>query len=104
MVRGTSIDCYHNLIKGKKENTQFKKIFNCVSELKEATRGEIADRLKMEKSTVSARVNKMLQLGILQEAGRRKGILQEAGRRKDKVSGINNYVVSVNKDGQGRLF
>ena len=48
----------------------------------------------MEKSTVSARVNKMLQLGIL----------QEVGKRKDKVSGINNYVVSVNKDGQGRLF
>ena len=48
----------------------------------------------MEKSTVSARVNKMLQLGIL----------QEAGKRKDKVSGINNYVVVINKDGQGRLF
>ena len=94
MVRDTSIDCYHNLIKGKKENTQIKKIFNCVSELEEATRGEIADRLKMEKSTVSARVNKMLQLGIL----------QEAGRRKDKVSGINNYVVVINKDRQGRLF
>lgn len=94
MVRQTSIDCYNNLIKGKKENTQIKKIFNCVSELKEATRGEIADRLKMEKSTVSARVNKMLQLGIL----------QEVGKREDKVSGIKNYVVSVNKDGQGRLF
>lgn len=94
MVRKTSIDCYNNLIKGKVENTQFKKIFNYVSELKEATRGEIADSLKMEKSTVSARVNKMLQLGIL----------QEVGKRKDKVSGIKNYVVSVNKDGQGRLF
>lgn len=94
MPRETSINCYHDSIKGKVENTQFKKIFNCVSELKEATRGEIADRLKMEKSTVSARVNKMLQLGIL----------QEVGKRKDKVSGIRNYVVSVNKDGQGRLF
>lgn len=94
MPRQTSINCYHGSIKGKVKNTQFKKIFNCVSELKEATRGEIADRLKMEKSTVSARVNKMLQLGIL----------QEVGKRKDKVSGIKNYVVSVNKDGQGRLF
>lgn len=94
MPRETSINCYHSSIIGKKENTQFKKIFNCVYELKEATRGEIADRLKMEKSTVSARVNKMLQLGIL----------QEVGKRKDKVSGIKNYVVSVNKDGQGRLF
>ena len=94
MPRETSINCYNGSIKGKVENTQFKKIFNCVSELEEATRGEIADRLKMEKSTVSARVNKMLQLGIL----------QEVGKRKDKVSGIKNYVVSVNKDGQGRLF
>lgn len=94
MPRQTSINCYHSSIKGKVENTQFKKIFNCVLELEEATRGEIADRLKMEKSTVSARVNKMLQLGLL----------QEVGKRKDKVSGIRNYVVSVNKDGQGRLF
>ncbi|WP_258866153.1 hypothetical protein [Brachyspira pilosicoli] len=28
-------------------------------------------------------------------------LLQEIGKRKDKVSGIKNYVVSVNKDGQG---
>ncbi|WP_309543925.1 MarR family transcriptional regulator [Brachyspira pilosicoli] len=56
---------------GKKE-IHNSKIFNCVSELKEATRGEIADRLKMEKSTVSARVNKMLQLGLLQEIGKEK--------------------------------
>ena len=94
MPRETSINCYHSSIKGKVENTQLNIFLNCVSELKEATRGEIADRLKMEKSTVSARVNKMLQLGIL----------QEVGKRKDKVSGIKNYVVSVNKDGQGRLF
>lgn len=37
MPRETSINCYHGSIIGKKENTQFKKIFNCVSELKEAT-------------------------------------------------------------------
>ncbi len=94
MPRETSIDCYHNLIKGKKEKTQFIKIYNCLLELKEATRGEIAYKLKMEKSTVSARVNSMLKYGIL----------QEVGKRKDKISGINNYVVAINKDGQGRLF
>ncbi|WP_192829053.1 hypothetical protein [Brachyspira hyodysenteriae] len=50
--------------------------------------------MKMEKSTVAARVNAMLKYGIL----------QEVGKRKDKISGVNNYVVAINKDGQGRLF
>lgn len=66
-----------------------------------ATRGEIAFYSKMEKSTVSARVNEMLKLGIL----------QEVGRRKCKISKILSYTIAINKSGakagsepQGRLF
>lgn len=93
-VRGTSIDCYYSNIKNKSENKQFRLIIDCLIEKGSATRGEIAHYLKMEKSTVSARVNAMLK----------EGILKEVGKRKDKISGVNNYVVAINKDGQGRLF
>ena len=94
MARITSIDCYYSNIKNKLDNKQFKLIYDCLLEKGSATRGEIAHYLKMEKSTVSARVNAMLKYGIL----------QEVGRRPDKISGVNNYVVAINKDGQGRLF
>lgn len=93
-VRGTSIDCYYSNIKNKLDNKQFRLIFDCLLEKGSATRCEIAHYLKMEKSTVSARVNAMLKYGIL----------QEVGKRRDKISGINNYVVTINESGQGRLF
>ena len=80
-VKDTSIDCYYGNIKNKSENKQFRLIIDCLLEKGSATRGEIAHHLKMEKSTVAARVNAMLKYGIL----------QEVGKRKDKISGVNNY-------------
>ena len=94
MARTTSIDCYYSNIKNKLDNKQFKLIYDCLLEKGSATRGEIAHYLKMEKSTVSARVNSMLKYGIL----------QETGKRQDKISGVTNYVVTINESGQGRLF
>lgn len=94
MARTTSIDCYYSNIKNKLDNKQFKLIYDCLLEKGSATRGEIAHYLKMEKSTVSARVNAMLKYGIL----------QEVGKRQDKISGVTNYVVTINESGQGRLF
>lgn len=93
-VKDTSIDCYYSKIKNKLDNKQFKLIFDCLLEKGSATRGEIAHHLKMEKSTVSARVNSMLKYGIL----------QEVGKRKDEISGVNNYVVAISENWQGRLF
>lgn len=93
-VRETSIDCYYSDIKNKLDNRQFKLIFDCLLEKGSATRCEIAHYLKMEKSTVSARVNAMLKYGIL----------QEDGKRKDKISGVNNHVLAISEDWQGRLF
>lgn len=93
-ARTTSIDCYYDNIKNKLDNKQFKLIFNCLLEKGSATRSEIAYYLKMEKSTVSARVNAMLK----------EGILKETGKRKDKISGVTNYVVAISEDWQGRLF
>ena len=94
MARTTSIDCYYSDIKNKLDNKQFKLIYDCLFEKGSATREEIAHYLKMEKSTVSARVNSMLKYGIL----------QEVGKRQDKISGVTNYVVTINESGQGRLF
>lgn len=93
MARQTSINCYHEQV-SKFMNKQEARIYNSLLELKEATRGEIAEHLKMEKSTVSARINNMIKYGIL----------IETGKRKDKISGVTNYTVAINGDYQGRLF
>ena len=47
--------------------------------------GEIAQALSMQKSTVSARVNELLQ----------DGCLEERAKRKDKVSGITIRPVAL---------
>ena len=97
MVRQTSIRAYNNEVQGFK-NKLYPKILETLHEIDKdgegATRGEIAYFSKLEKSTVSARVNEMLKLGIL----------QEVGRRKDRISNIMSYTIAINKNEQGRLF
>ena len=97
MTRQTSIRAYNNEVQGFK-NKLYPKILEALHEIDKdgegATRGEIANYSKLEKSTVSARVNEMLKLGIL----------QEVGRRKCKISKILSYTIAINKSGQGRLF
>ena len=97
MARQTSIRAYNNEVQNFK-NKLYPKILETLHEIDKdnegLTRGEIAYYSKLEKSTVSARVNEMLKLGIL----------QEVGRRKDKISNIMSYTIAINKSGQGRLF
>ena len=97
MARQTSIRAYNNEVKRFKKTLYFK-ILDKMKEVDKdddgLTRGEIAYYSKLEKSTVSARVNEMLKLGIL----------QEVGRRKDKISNIMSYTIAINKNEQGRLF
>ena len=96
-VRQTSIRAYNNEVQGFK-NKLYPKILDCLHEIDKdgegATRGEITFYSKMEKSTVAARVNEMLKLGML----------QEVGRRKCKISNILSYTITINTSGQGRLF
>ena len=97
MARQTSIRAYNNEVKQFKKTLYFKileKMKEVDKENEGLTRGEIAYYSKLEKSTVSARVNEMLKLGIL----------QEVGKRKDKISNITSYTIAINKSGQGRLF
>lgn len=56
--------------------------------------GELAQRLALEKSTVSARLNELVS----------EGSLVEKCRRKDRVSGITVRAVGFPAIGQGRLF
>lgn len=56
--------------------------------VKGITRDEIAVLGKMEKSTVSGRVNEMIKAGILETVGKRKSI----------YSKITSYTVSLKKD------
>ena len=93
-VRKTSKDCYNTVVKDMKANL-YRQILRAIRELKEpSTCREIANHLKMEASTISARINELKE----------QGVLLEAGKRKDKISGVNNYVVAINKDGQGDYF
>lgn len=89
MVRKTSRDAYTKVKSFK--YTLYNKILDTLGALDKKeqgmTRGEIAYHSKMEKSTVSARVNEMLKYGMLVE-------LKE--RRKDKISGVTSYVVIKN--------
>lgn len=97
MVRETSIRAYNNEVKHFK-NKLYTIILSTLNEIDKnnegATRGEIANYSKLEKSTVSARVNEMLK----------KEMLQEVGRRKCKFSKILSYTIAINKSRQGRLF
>ena len=96
-VRQTSINAYNNEVKAIK-NKLYPIIISTLNEIDKnnegLTRGEIANYSKLQKSTVSARVNEMLKLGIL----------QEVGRRKCRFSKILSYTIALNKSGQGRLF
>lgn len=96
-VRQTSIRAYNNEVKAIK-NKLYPIILSTLNEIDKnnegLTRGEIANYSKLQKSTVSARVNEMLKLGIL----------QEVGRRKCRFSKILSYTIAINKSGQGRLF
>lgn len=97
MIRQTSIRAYNNEVKAIK-NKLYPIIISTLNEIDKnnegLTRGEIANYSKLQKSTVSARVNEMLKLGIL----------QEVGRRKCRFSKILSYTIAINKSGQGRLF
>ena len=89
-ARKTSRDAYNNEVKSFKY-TLHNKILDCFEELDKMengmTRGEIAFYTKMEKSTVSARVNEMVKNGMLIE-------LPE--KRKCRISNILSYVIIKN--------
>lgn len=93
-VRLTSKKAYKQVNKNKLYN----KILECIRDIDKnragITRGEIAYYCKMEKSTVSARVNEMLK----------ENILTENGRRKDRFTNILSYTVIETEAEQRTLF
>uniref|UniRef100_UPI003F4C57BB winged helix-turn-helix domain-containing protein n=1 Tax=Brachyspira catarrhinii TaxID=2528966 RepID=UPI003F4C57BB len=93
-VRKTSKDCYNTVVKDMKANL-YRQILRAIRELKEpSTCREIANHLKMEASTISARINEL----------KKEGVLIEAGKRKCKITNIKSIVLSINKNIQWSLF
>ncbi len=93
-VRKTSKDCYNTVVKDMKANL-YRQILRAIRELKEpSTCREIANHLKMEASTISARINEL----------KKEGVLIEAGKRKCKTTNITSIVLSINKNIQWSLF
>ncbi|MEI0517301.1 winged helix DNA-binding protein [Brachyspira murdochii] len=93
-VRRTSIDCYNTTVKDMKANL-YKEVLRAIRELKEpSTCREIANYLKIEASTISARINELKE----------QGVLLEAGKRKDKITNVTSIVLSINKNIQWSLF
>lgn len=81
-VTQTSRDSYNTDIKDKKEVTQKEKVFNVIKRLGKASNNEIARRLGVYPSTVSARANKLFKEGRIEV---------DADTKKDMISGkLNN--------------
>lgn len=92
-VRQTSIDAYHDHARAGRAAGQREKILNFIERASgNWSIGEIASALKMEKSTVSARLNELLAAKEL----------EERPKRKDRLSGVTVRPVALPAV-QGRL-
>lgn len=85
-VTQTSLDSYNTDIKDKKEVTQKEKVFNVIKRLGKASNNEIARRLGVYPSTVSARANKLFKEGrIEREEETKKDMLTDKANNQWKV-------------------
>lgn len=66
-VRATSVDSYHALMH---ENTQAYRVQEAIEDMGAATIRMVAKKLGMETGTVSARINKLVKDGYLEESHR----------------------------------
>lgn len=78
-VAETSIRTYHDRVVPEFESSQAGIILEFIARCGESTIGEIAKALRMEKSTVSARQNKL----------RKDGLLVFGAVRRCRVSGVS---------------
>jgi Mn-dependent DtxR family transcriptional regulator len=86
MTRTTSAASYQTT-KTEHEESDIDKIYEFLHTRGESTRAQIANALGMEKSSVSARVNKMLH----------DGLLLEGNRIKCQLTGRLAYIVMIRK-------
>lgn len=71
-IRSSSLDTYHNVIAGSREDGQAELVLDAIMSMGRCTRRMVAHRLGMETGTVSARVNKLLADGRIVETGYKK--------------------------------
>lgn len=95
-ARSTSIDAYHTHRRSGQSAQQRNRILEFIKARGgDWSIGEIAQALTLQKSTVSARVNELLN-DTKQ--------LVERPKRKDRISGITIRPVALPFIGQGELF
>ncbi len=93
-VRSTSVDAYHAHA-GKSAQQRTRILGFIKTRGGDWSIGEIAQALSLQKSTVSARVNELLN--------ETKDLI-ERPKRKDRISGIRVRPVGLPPIGQGELF
>lgn len=95
-VADTSIEAFHAHRGSGKSAAQRARVLNFIKARGgDWSIGELAQALEMEKSTISARINELLN--DTKE-------LAERPRRKDRISGITIRPVGLPIVGQGELF
>lgn len=97
MARKTSIDCYYETV-DKIKAPLYLKILEVIRKQDingdGLTRGEIAYFTKTEKSTISARVKELIEMGYI----------MECGKRKDYFSKITANILKIDSEKENRLF
>lgn len=88
-VKDTSKDCYKNVVKYTK-NKDYKIILDFLYTHKEGfTNRELAQHTKIITSTMSARINELLEAGYI----------ERINKRKCRITNITAYEVSLTKEG-----
>jgi len=93
-VRETSIDAYQLHRGTGKLSMQQQAILICLRHSRQPpTNREIAETISMEPSTVSARRNELIDMGLV----------KEAGKRKDRYTGIKAYTWTTTRKARYQL-
>lgn len=89
-VKDTSKDCYKNVVQHSK-TTLYKIILDFLYTHKEGfTNRELAQHTKIITSTMSARINELLEAGYI----------ERLNKRKCRITNITAYEVSLTKEGE----
>lgn len=83
----TAIEHFHNVVEPTTRHFQASTIMDALKDDGDYTIGEIAQKLGMEKSTVSARRHELLKIGWL----------VKGGKRQCRISGVTCETVRINR-------
>jgi len=85
MIRQTSLSAYRDIQFDGTENTQISIIYREITKYNGITRNELSRKLGITINAVCGRVNKLIEVGLV----------FEEGKRADKVTGKQNYIIKA---------